>query len=648
MRISRSFFLVPVFLVCLPLSSWAQTTCSSSVSDTDGDGWGWENNQTCRVVAASSSATGFPVCSSSQSDTNGDGFGWENNATCQVSSNSGSSAAPSVAAALAAFPVCSSSQADPNGDGWGFENGRSCRVQAGQAATESADSFGNFATCSAGIADPDGDGWAFENGSSCRVQTGQAAIAGADPFASFATCSAGIADPDGDGWAFENGSSCRVQAGQAAAVSTDPFGSFATCSAGIADPDGDGWAFENGSSCRISGTSQTSPAASNGSSPSGVRFRNETLRRLGSKGDNFDQTWAADDSVITALDDGDWFNERFTYHSQLYRLRGQANGFSVSEVQNYPEFHVRGDGWFAYGVLSVDGVLYSLVSKTQTAAWSHGPFRGMKMLRSYDGGNTWNRVDKNNNDRFLSRSDSSRELLNDNEMFFFEEFGRFGKGRTAYPFSYATFVQNGRDHQASKDGYVYIYAPEGANSHQLLLARVRPNQLGQRSAWQYFSGWNGNTPRWTSNIEQRQPNLVYPERASNGEYFGWYSWLPSVVWNEGLGVYIMASGGTYAGGGGTNSANDYYHQFMHNRSGTLGFWYSENPYGPWKRFYYNENWTVDDSANLTYQPKLSPKWISSDGRRMTLIWSDAMRDANGHSHSVNYQWNQMEIDITTR
>jgi len=117
MRISRSFFLAPVFMLCLPLSSWAQTTCSSGVSDTDGDGWGWENNQTCRVVAASSSATGvpvFPVCSNSQSDTNGDGFGWENNATCQVSSNSGSSAVPSAAAALAAFPVCSSSQADPN------------------------------------------------------------------------------------------------------------------------------------------------------------------------------------------------------------------------------------------------------------------------------------------------------------------------------------------------------------------------------------------------------------------------------------------------------------------------------------------------------------------------------------------------------
>jgi len=348
------------------------------------------------------------------------------------------------------------------------------------------------------------------------------------------------------------------------------------------------------------------------------------------------------------MDDGDWLGGQYKYHSRLYKINGQSNGFSYNEIQDYPEFHVNGDGWFAYGVLSVKGVLYSLVSKTQHSAWSEGPFRGMKMLRSYDNGNSWHRVDKNNNDRFLSRFDNARELLSDNEMFFFEESGRFGKGKVAYPFSYATFVQNGKDHSASKDGFVYVYSPEGANSHQLLLARVPEEQLGQRSAWQYFSGWNGNTPVWSSNLEQRQPNLVYPERASNGEYFGWYSWLPSVVWNEGLGLYVMVSGGTYAGDNRTNSTDDYYNSFMHTKSGTLGLWYSENPYGPWTQFYYNENWTVDDSKNLTYQPKLSPKWMSDDGRQMTLIWSDAMRDRQGFSHTVNYKWNQMDINITTR
>jgi hypothetical protein len=30
-----------------------------------------------------------------------------------------------------------------------------------------------------------------------------------------------------------------------------------------------------------------------------------------------------------------------------------------------------------------------------------------------------------------------------------------------------------------------------------------------------------------------------------------------------------------------------------------------------------------------------------------LVWSDAMRDEEGRSHSVNYTWNQMVITIET-
>ena len=386
--------------------------------------------------------------------------------------------------------------------------------------------------------------------------------------------------------------------------------------------------------------------------PVGVEFDISTLTRQGQLGDNWCQTWAADDSVITALDDGHWFGSGpALYHSRLYRLTGDSDSFSVAEIDGYPRYtNPNGDGWFAYGVISVDGILYSLISKTQGRNWSTGPFRGMKLLRSYDSGATWFRVDKNNQDRFLDGSNSNaariaRELLTDDEMFFFEEFGRVGQGRAAYPFSYAAFVQNGRDNSASQDGYVYIYSPEGASSHQLLLARVLADRIGLRSAWEYFSGWDNGVPQWSSNIEARQPNLLLPDKNSNDEYFGWYSWLPSVVWNPGLQLYVMVNGGTYAGEDFSQSNSDYYDVFMHTQTGSLGMWYSENPYGPWKQFYYTDYWTVDDPANLTYQPKLSPKWISDDGQKMTLIWSDAMRNANGFSHTVNYRWNQMEIDI---
>ena len=33
---------------------------------------------------------------------------------------------------------------------------------------------------------------------------------------------------------------------------------------------------------------------------------------------------------------------------------------------------------------------------------------------------------------------------------------------------------------------------------------------------------------------------------------------------------------------------------------------------------------------------------------MILIWSDAMKNAEGKSHTVNYRWNQMPITLILR
>jgi hypothetical protein len=36
-------------------------------------------------------------------------------------------------------------------------------------------------------------------------------------------------------------------------------------------------------------------------------------------------------------------------------------------------------------------------------------------------------------------------------------------------------------------------------------------------------------------------------------------------------------------------------------------------------------------------------WISDDGREMVLVWSDAMRNENCRSHTVNYPRNQVQV-----
>jgi len=121
--------------------------------------------------------------------------------------------------------------------------------------------------------------------------------------------------------------------------------------------------------------------------PTGVVFHTETLRRVGRSGDNFCLTWAADDSQITSMDDGNWLDGPHNYSNHLYRLIGEADDFRREDLTGYPQFLYGEGGWFGYGLCSADGVLYSFVSKCPQNSWS-GPFRGMKLLKSYDNGVT--------------------------------------------------------------------------------------------------------------------------------------------------------------------------------------------------------------------------------------------------------------------
>jgi len=405
----------------------------------------------------------------------------------------------------------------------------------------------------------------------------------------------------------------------------------------------------------ISITSATAQKKNKKLSPVGVEFQKETLKRLGSVGDNWCITWAKDGGQITSMCDGNWLNldnpegdyNTFNFHNHLFRIVGDAESFQREDIPNYPNFSGKEGSWFGYGIVSVNGSLYSTISKTPLGGWS-GPFSGIKLLKSPDNGNSWYRVSRFGQELLLGVHDSIRNVVNKEEMFFLKEEGMPHKERIAYPFSFVSFVQDGQDNSASKDDYIYIYSPEGAHSNKLLLARVSKDKLENRSFWQYFVKYDkANNPIWTKDLSMRGYIYEYPEKNNEGNYFGWYSWLPSVVWNEGLGLYIMVNGGTYAGHGMTDSDKDYYDGWMHTETGSLGFWYSKNPYGPWTQFYYTDSWIVDNEKNRNYQPKLSPKWISKDGKDMILIWSDAMANEKGESHADNYLWNQMGIKIIT-
>jgi len=84
-------------------------SCEYATSDIDGDGYGYENDETCRVTQDTSTdpQPGAMVCV----DDNADGWGWDGEGSCQVD-----------------IPQTSCVDTAPVGDGWGWDGVTSCRV----------------------------------------------------------------------------------------------------------------------------------------------------------------------------------------------------------------------------------------------------------------------------------------------------------------------------------------------------------------------------------------------------------------------------------------------------------------------------------------------------------------------------------------
>jgi|GEM_PF-2972968 len=147
--------------------------------------------------------------------------------------------------------------------------------------------------------------------------------------------------------------------------------------------------------CNGSSEKKSMDSADEKNVPEGVTFNMETLKRLGSRGDNWCITWAADGSQMVSMCDGNWLDQK-TYptqmHNHLYRIKGGLENFEREDLPNYPEFSGEEGSWFGYGIVSVNGTVYSAVSKTPGSAWS-GPFTGVKLLKSSDNGHSWYRVD---------------------------------------------------------------------------------------------------------------------------------------------------------------------------------------------------------------------------------------------------------------
>ncbi len=128
-----------------PVTSAPVPICQSSATDPDGDGWGYEHSQSCRVVA---------VCT----DTDGDGWGWDGVSSCRM------------ADFYSKFYIASDCS-DTDGDGWGWDGYRSCRTLNTQVQPERVSSSVERGSC----VDVDRDGYGWDGLQTCVPDTKQAA-----------------------------------------------------------------------------------------------------------------------------------------------------------------------------------------------------------------------------------------------------------------------------------------------------------------------------------------------------------------------------------------------------------------------------------------------------------------------------------------
>jgi hypothetical protein len=357
----------------------------------------------------------------------------------------------------------------------------------------------------------------------------------------------------------------------------------------------------------------------------GARFRDRTVARLGGDGDNWHMSWAPDDSQIVALCDGLGFpgvEPVRAYNTGLFRMIGDPPNVSYEEVVGFPHLldfpldpvknaHAR---YYGFGTLCVDGRIYQFGSSF---------FRAVKVVWSADGGVTWRNQDGSSPVVWEDRADQSRET-----MVFFEE--------PDSAFALLSVLQMGKDYGANTDGFVYLYSPNGLTEgtmNQLVLARVPKDRIPERAAYEFFAGADAaGEPAWSADIRDRSPVLTFPpgwvniggepiepgDPPSGGHP---YAWHPSVTYNPALGVYLMANWGMAWRNNDWFTAPNY-----------LGLWSSPTPWGPWEQFHEDTAWAPGGDANARcYQPQISPKWISEDGRSFWLVWTDfqpTLRGAN--------------------
>ncbi|MGK7397302.1 MAG: hypothetical protein ACNS62_22185 [Candidatus Cyclobacteriaceae bacterium M3_2C_046] len=305
--------------------------------------------------------------------------------------------------------------------------------------------------------------------------------------------------------------------------------------------------------------------------------------------DNWTITWADDGNQYSSWGDGGGFggdNQLGRVKMGVARIEGNKRNYSAFNVWggHNPESDQSTLPAKSYGILSVNGDLYLWVSYNENSpsiCYDH-----QDIYKSSDYGQSW-------------------QLL-------------YG-WRNSPGFFCPTFLQAGQDFDQSPDRYVYAFLPERTQTIEsqedsiwnvqkpgkITLMRCHQDSLDQKENWRFY-GKNG---KWLSDKNHRES--VFTD-IKNGIM------RTSVIYNPGLQKYILA----------TQHVGRY-----HADGARVGFYESDNPWGPWKTVFFGDPWDLGiqerDQKYKTVYYNFSPKWLSKNGKTFVMVYTGPGSDEWG-------------------
>jgi len=304
----------------------------------------------------------------------------------------------------------------------------------------------------------------------------------------------------------------------------------------------------------------------------GVSFNWSSLKYLAPGSDNWAITWADDGHQYASFGDGGGFGGSNTdgrVSLGLARVEGTVDaykGYNRWGGKN-TEYPAQFSGK-SYGIICIDGVLYKWVSPGSNVT----NYTEVVLAKSTDHGAHWTKGSW--------KFTQSQGLM------------------------IPTILQFGRDYAGARDTYVYHYfihpsdtaKLEIQNPGKVYLARVPKSQMMTQSAYEFFAGLDSSgNPRWSTSVSSKVP--VFQD-LNNG-----IGWTLSVSYNPGLKRYLLTTEHTQSVPYG----------------GNIGVFDAPEPWGPWTTVLYETPWT--GSKNACFFWNFSNKWLSSDGRNFTLVFS---------------------------